>query len=87
MGKVTFVVDFKDGQEPTITFGDKILGAKIVAVAFYDSIHTASIAEDALAECGCRKCRDASKEINQLIIDTMVKRLPERSVSDVRQDD
>ncbi|SQA96706.1 Uncharacterised protein [Cedecea neteri] len=29
MGKMTFVVDFPDGQEPPVSAGTKILGGKV----------------------------------------------------------
>ncbi|MGX5053139.1 hypothetical protein ACWKX9_05690 [Enterobacter asburiae] len=41
MGKVTFVVDFPDGQEPPVSAGTDILGGKVDMVAWRD------ISEDA----------------------------------------
>lgn len=37
MGKVTFVVDFPDGQEPVISAATDILGGKLLSVAFKDA--------------------------------------------------
>ena len=36
MGKMTFVVEFEDGKEPTISAGMDIAGGRVVAAAFYD---------------------------------------------------
>uniref|UniRef100_UPI001AD8959A hypothetical protein n=1 Tax=Rahnella sp. ChDrAdgB13 TaxID=1850581 RepID=UPI001AD8959A len=36
MSKMTFVVDFPDGQEPAVGAGSDILGGKLVSVAFSD---------------------------------------------------
>jgi hypothetical protein len=36
MSKMTFVVDFPDGQEPPVSAGIRILGGKLVSVAFKD---------------------------------------------------
>lgn len=37
MGKVTFVVDFPDGQEPVISAATDILGGKLLSAAFKDA--------------------------------------------------
>lgn len=37
MGKVTFVVDFPDGQEPVVSAATDILGGKLLSVAFKDA--------------------------------------------------
>lgn len=36
MGKVTFVVEFKDGEEPTVNGGTEILGGRLSAVLWSD---------------------------------------------------
>lgn len=36
MGKVTFVVDFKDGDKPTVSAATKILGGRLSAVLWGD---------------------------------------------------
>lgn len=36
MGKVTFVVDFPDGQEPSVGFNTDILGGQLISVYFGD---------------------------------------------------
>ena len=36
MSKMTFVVDFKDGEEPPIDAGTQLLGGRVCAAAFYD---------------------------------------------------
>ncbi|RAP70853.1 hypothetical protein [Candidatus Erwinia dacicola] len=36
MGKITFVVDFPDGQEPAVSGATDILGGKLVSAAFFD---------------------------------------------------
>ncbi|SQC92549.1 Uncharacterised protein [Cedecea neteri] len=36
MGKMTFVVDFPDGQEPAVSAGTDILGGKVEMVAWRD---------------------------------------------------
>jgi hypothetical protein len=36
MGKVTFVVEYPDGQEPSVGFNTSILGGQILSVAFSD---------------------------------------------------
>ncbi|QIG05213.1 hypothetical protein [Proteus sp. ZN5] len=36
MGKMTFVVEYEDGKEPSINVGTEILGERLSAVAFYD---------------------------------------------------
>lgn len=36
MSKITFVVDFEDGQEPPVHSGMKIFGGSVVSVAFSD---------------------------------------------------
>lgn len=56
MGKVTFVVDFPDGQEPAVSAAIDILGGKLVSAAFadtterYDLIMVARLA----LQCGIR---------------------------------
>ena len=37
MGKMTFVVDFPDGQEPTVSAATDILGGQLISFAFKDS--------------------------------------------------
>lgn len=37
MGKMTFVVDFPDGQEPTVSAATEILGGQLISFAFKDS--------------------------------------------------
>ncbi|MGK0686881.1 hypothetical protein ACSFC0_16120 [Serratia marcescens] len=36
MGKMTFIVDFPDGQEPAVGFATPILGGRLSFVAFED---------------------------------------------------
>lgn len=36
MGKVTFVVEFKDGEEPAVNGGTEILGGRLSAVLWSD---------------------------------------------------
>ncbi|EOL8937015.1 hypothetical protein ACM91Z_002794 [Cronobacter dublinensis] len=36
MGKVTFVVEFEDGKEPSVHSGMDVIGGKLVAVAWRD---------------------------------------------------
>ncbi|MDM3568712.1 hypothetical protein O9366_16075 [Proteus mirabilis] len=36
MGKMTFVVEYEDGKEPSVNAGTDILGGRLTAVAFYD---------------------------------------------------
>ncbi|WP_211849440.1 hypothetical protein [Proteus mirabilis] len=36
MGKMTFVVEYEYGKEPSINAGVDILGGRLTAVAFYD---------------------------------------------------
>lgn len=36
MGKVTFVVEFKDGEEPAVNGGTEILGGRLSAVQWSD---------------------------------------------------
>ncbi len=36
MGKMTFVVEYEDGREPSVNAGTEILGGRLTAVAFYD---------------------------------------------------
>ncbi|HAU5548406.1 TPA: hypothetical protein NY307_002772 [Proteus mirabilis] len=36
MGKMTFVVEYEDGKEPSVNAGTEILGGRLTAVAFYD---------------------------------------------------
>lgn len=36
MGKVTFVVDFKDGEEPAISMATEVLGGRLSAVLWAD---------------------------------------------------
>lgn len=36
MGKMTFVVDYPDGQEPAVSAATDILGGKLVSAAFKD---------------------------------------------------
>lgn len=36
MGKMTFIVDFPDGQEPAVGFATSILGGQLVSFAFSD---------------------------------------------------
>jgi len=37
MGKMTFVVDFPDGQEPVVSAATDILGGKLLSAAFKDA--------------------------------------------------
>ncbi|MEN4243866.1 hypothetical protein P9A06_04700 [Serratia marcescens] len=39
MGKMTFIVDFPDGQEPAIGFATSILGGQLLSFAFSDLRH------------------------------------------------
>lgn len=34
MGKMTFVVDYPDGQEPAVSAATDILGGKLISAAF-----------------------------------------------------
>lgn len=36
MGKVTFVVDFKDGEEPAVSMATEVLGGRLSAVLWAD---------------------------------------------------
>ncbi|HFU1359323.1 TPA: hypothetical protein ACGQTY_002506 [Citrobacter farmeri] len=36
MGKVTFVVDFKDGEEPAVSMATDVLGGRLSAVLWAD---------------------------------------------------
>ncbi|WP_105680575.1 hypothetical protein [Cronobacter dublinensis] len=36
MGKVTFVVEFEDGKEPSVRSGMDVIGGKLVAVVWRD---------------------------------------------------
>ncbi|STA83286.1 hypothetical protein [Citrobacter koseri] len=36
MGKVTFVVDFKDGEEPAVSMSTEVLGGRLSAVLWAD---------------------------------------------------
>lgn len=36
MGKMTFVVEFEDGEEPPVSKGMDVAGGRVVAAAFYD---------------------------------------------------
>lgn len=40
MGKMTFVVDFPDGQEPPVSAGSDILGGALVSVSFHDAVES-----------------------------------------------
>ncbi|MFW5410737.1 hypothetical protein B7L51_019235 [Pectobacterium brasiliense] len=50
MGKVTFVVDFPDGQEPSVHAGMQILGGKLAAVSFFDALSQADELFEVLEE-------------------------------------
>lgn len=36
MGKMTFVVEYEDGREPSVNAGTEILGGKLLSVGFND---------------------------------------------------
>lgn len=36
MKKMTFVIEYEDGKEPSINAGTEILGGRLTAAAFYD---------------------------------------------------
>ena len=36
MGKMTFVVEYEDGKEPSVNAGTEILGGKLLSVGFND---------------------------------------------------
>ncbi|EPN2701094.1 hypothetical protein ACTWNG_001283 [Proteus mirabilis] len=36
MGKITFVVEYEDGKEPSVNAGTEILGGKLLSVGFND---------------------------------------------------
>ncbi|WP_105610712.1 hypothetical protein [Cronobacter malonaticus] len=36
MGRVTFVVEFEDGKEPSVHSGMSVIGGRLVAVAWRD---------------------------------------------------
>ncbi|WAT06460.1 hypothetical protein O1V64_10940 [Rouxiella badensis] len=61
MSKVTFVVEYQDGEEPVINAGTQILGGRICSVAFFDykDDHLAeaelSAVENSLNEADCFK--------------------------------
>ena len=38
MSKITFVVEFEDGNEPAVSANTEILGGKVVAVQFNDAL-------------------------------------------------
>ncbi|MEA1064561.1 hypothetical protein ACFSFZ_02400 [Mixta tenebrionis] len=40
MGKMTFVVDYPDGQEPPVSAGSDIYGGTLVSASFHDAIES-----------------------------------------------
>lgn len=36
MGKMTFVIEYEDGKEPSVNSGTEILGGKLLSVGFND---------------------------------------------------
>ncbi|HGI5916553.1 TPA: hypothetical protein ACJTDP_000210 [Yersinia enterocolitica] len=50
MGKMTFVVEFEEGKEPTISKATEILGGKLIRASFRDGIlNVDDINQEALA--------------------------------------
>lgn len=43
MGKMTFVFEYEDGQEPPVNAGMEFMGGKIVAAAFRDALEEPEI--------------------------------------------
>ncbi|OFC58162.1 hypothetical protein WKI72_16150 [Candidatus Erwinia dacicola] len=56
MSKMTFVVDFPDGQEPTVSAATDILGGKLVSAAFADIAerYDLTMAARLALQCGIR---------------------------------
>lgn len=50
MGKVTFVVDFPDGQEPAVHAEMQVFGGKLAAVSFFDALSKADELFEVLEE-------------------------------------
>lgn len=46
MSRVTFVVAYEDGKEPTISAGMEILGGKLIGVAWRDGLFQSSAPDD-----------------------------------------
>ncbi len=69
MKMMTIVVKFEDGSKPRpVTFGDKVLGGEVTALASYDLMETMEIAETALEESTEECCSDAKKAIEKVIV-------------------
>jgi hypothetical protein len=68
MKAMTITVYFEEGQEPTpVTFGDKVLGGEVAALAAYDMFHTMEIAEAAIDESNDDKCIEARLKMDAFI--------------------
>lgn len=46
MGKMTFVFEYEEGKEPTISAGMEFMGGKIVAAAYRDALEQPLIWDD-----------------------------------------
>lgn len=74
MGKVTFVVEFLDGEEPPVSSGTKILGGRLSSVLWSDyrddhlSPNQRDIVIEALNEL---TCDDIDSDCHQEIIDKL----------------
>ncbi len=66
----TVVVRFAPGvKRERITFNDKLLGGEITAMASYDVMGVADIAEEALERSTDDDCLDALEKINEFILE------------------
>lgn len=46
MSRITFVVEFEDGQEPTVHMNMDVFGGKLVGVGFFDALEEPEEDED-----------------------------------------